>query len=52
MGKSVENPKRYIVSCRVSEDEMTHLQDLARTQGVSLTALLRQALPLATEKAA
>ncbi len=46
MGKSVENPKRHIISCRVSDQEMETLLELARESGTSLSTLLRHSLNL------
>lgn len=44
MGKTVENPKKYIISCRINDEEMQVLQDLSREQGTSISTLLRQSL--------
>lgn len=44
MGKTVENPKKYIISCRVNDEEMQILQDLSRENGTSISTLLRQSL--------
>ena len=46
MGKSVENPKRHIISCRVSDQEMESLLELAKESGASLSTLLRHCLNL------
>lgn len=46
MGKSVENPKRYIISCRVNDQEMEVLQEIAKTHGTSISMLLRRSLNL------
>lgn len=46
MGKSVENPKKYIISCRVNDDELQTLQEMARTAGTNISALLRLSLNL------
>jgi hypothetical protein len=46
MGKSVENPKKYIVSCRVDDQELQTLQDLARSAGTNISNLLRRSLDL------
>jgi hypothetical protein len=46
MGKSVENPKKYIISCRVNDDELQALQEMARTAGTSISSLLRLSLNL------
>lgn len=44
MGKTVENPKKYIISCRVNDEEMQVLQDLSKEYGTSISTLLRQSL--------
>jgi hypothetical protein len=44
MGKSVKNPKKHIVSCRVNEGEMETLQHLTEESGISISDLLRQSL--------
>ncbi|MDO3377947.1 ribbon-helix-helix protein, CopG family [Geoalkalibacter halelectricus] len=49
MGKSVENPKRYIISCRISDQEMETLQEIAKAQGTSISTLLRRSLNLLEE---
>ena len=46
MGKTVENPKKNIVSCRVDDDEMQVLQELARHADLSISMLLRHSLDL------
>ena len=46
MGKSVENPKRYIISCRIDDQEMQVLQDISKETGASISALLRRSLDL------
>jgi len=46
MGKTVENPKNYIVSCRVSDREMECLQEMAKESGTNISNLLRQSLGL------
>jgi len=50
MGKSVENPKKYIISCRVNDDEMEVLQRLADGAGTNISGLLRRSLTLLEEK--
>ena len=35
MAKPVENPKKFIISCRVDDHEMRILQKRARTAGKS-----------------
>lgn len=44
MGKSVKDPKKHIVSCRVNEGEMEALQHLTEMSGISISELLRQSL--------
>jgi hypothetical protein len=46
MGKSVENPKKYIISCRVDDQELQTLQELARSAGTNISNLLRRSLDL------
>ena len=49
MGKSVENPKKYIISCRINDQEMETLQALAEAQGTSISNLLRRSLNMLEE---
>lgn len=51
MGKPVENPKKYIISCRINDDEMQVLQDLAKRADTSISTLLRHSLDLLQENA-
>lgn len=51
MGKPVENPKKYIISCRINDDEMQVLQDLAKRADTSISTLLRQSLDLLQQNA-
>jgi len=44
MGKSVDNPKKHIISCRVNELEMEVLQHMTEEFGTSISELLRQSL--------
>jgi hypothetical protein len=44
MGKSVESPKKFIISCRINDSEMQLLQDLARKAGINISDLMRQSL--------
>ena len=46
MGKSVQNPKKYIISCRVDDQELQILQELARSAGTNISNLLRRSLDL------
>lgn len=47
MAKPVENPKKFIISCRVDDHEMRILQKRANNAGLSITRLLRDCLNLA-----
>lgn len=49
MGKSVENPKKFIVSCRINDNEMEQLKKLAEQSGTNISNLLRQSLLELTE---
>ncbi len=44
MGKTVDNPKKFIISCRVDDDELELLQHLAKKSGVNLSTLLRRSI--------
>ncbi|MFA5516502.1 MAG: ribbon-helix-helix protein, CopG family [Desulfuromonadales bacterium] len=44
MGKSVENPKKFIISCRVDDREMKTLQAKASESGINISDLLRQSI--------
>lgn len=44
MGRSVQNPKKFIISCRVNDEEMELLQRLADRSGLSISNLMRQTL--------
>ncbi len=46
MGKSVKNPKRFIISCRVNDEEMQLLQERARQAGTNISNLLRASLDI------
>ncbi len=46
MGRKAENAKKFIISCRVNNEEMDQLQSLAREQGASISELLRKSLIL------
>jgi len=46
MGKSMKNPKRYIISCRVSDNEFALLQEVAEKSGVNISTLMRRRLKL------
>jgi hypothetical protein len=49
MGKTVQNPKKFIISCRVNDQEMELLQQLADQSGLSISNLLRQTLNFGEE---
>ena len=42
MGKTVSNPKRHIISCRIEEGEYEVLQQIAEDVGINISSLLRQ----------
>ena len=44
MGRSVKNPKKHIVSCRINEWELEALQHLTAESGTSVSELLRESL--------
>lgn len=44
MGKTVKNPKKFIVSCRVNDSEMEALSKLAQEAGTNISELLRQSI--------
>ncbi|MDT8421519.1 MAG: hydrogen-dependent growth transcriptional repressor [Desulfuromonadales bacterium] len=46
MGKRTENAKKFIISCRVNNQEMDQLQNLAKESGDSISDLLRKSLVL------
>lgn len=46
MAKVTQNPKKYIISCRLDDREMQMLQEIAKQQAVSITTLVRQSLNL------
>jgi len=46
MGKSVKNPKRFIISCRVNDQEMQILQERAKEAGTNISNLLRDSLDI------
>jgi predicted transcriptional regulator len=49
MGKTVENPKKNIVSCRVDDDEMQVLQAMAKRADLSISMLLRHSIEMLQE---
>lgn len=46
MGKTVENPKKFIISCRVDDRELEVLQEMAQKSGVNISTLLRRSLDI------
>jgi glycine cleavage system pyridoxal-binding protein P len=46
MPKFSANPKKFVVSCRVTPKEMEVLQGQAEETGLSITMLLRKSLDL------
>jgi len=44
VGRTVKNPEKHIISCRVNEGEMESLQYLTEESGISISELLRQTL--------
>lgn len=46
MGKRAENAKKFIISCRVNNQEMDQLQVLAKASGNSISDLLRKSIVL------
>ena len=50
MARSKENSKKFIISCRVNDNEMSMLKRRAVQDGVSITQLLRNCLDFAESK--
>jgi len=50
VGKSIENPKKYIISCRVDDQEIQILRELARSAGTNISNLLRRSIDLLERK--
>ncbi len=46
MPKISKNPKKFVISCRVTPKEMQVLQVKAEESGLSITMLLRKSLDL------
>jgi len=46
MARVSNNPKKFIISCRVNSEEMESLQERAEASGLSITMLLRKSLEL------
>ncbi len=49
MPRGTENPKKFIISCRVDHKEMRRLQEIASEQAMSITALVRKSLNLSDD---
>jgi len=52
MGRSVKHPKKFIVSCRVDDEEMRLLVERARTERTNISEMLRRSLELCEESPA
>jgi hypothetical protein len=52
MGRSVKHPKKFIVSCRVDDEEMRLLVERARSERTNISELLRRSLELCEEPSA
>jgi Mobilization protein NikA len=50
MARTSQSPKKFIISCRVSDREMRVLHQRAQESGLSITMLLRQSLDLAAQE--
>ena len=46
MARISDNPKKFIISCRINHQEMESLQERADACGMSITMLLRKSLEL------
>lgn len=46
MARVSDNPKKFIISCRINHQEMEALQERAEANGMSITMLLRKSLEL------
>ncbi len=46
MARTSNNPKKFVISCRVNHREMQDLLERADEEGISITALLRKCLSL------
>ena len=52
MGRSVKHPKKFIVSCRVDDEEMRLLVERARSERTNISEMLRRSLELGEESPA
>ncbi len=50
MARIPKEQKTFVVSCRVSSEEMRNLKELATGRGISISDLLRKGLSLAQQK--
>ena len=50
MARMKENSKKFIISCRVNDSEMSMLKRRADQDGVSITQLVRNCLDFAESK--
>jgi len=46
MGKRSDNPLKFVISCRLNEEEINYLQRRADKYGISLSKLVRNCLEL------
>jgi predicted transcriptional regulator len=44
MRRPKEHPRRYVVSIRVSDEEMSDLEEMTRGSSISISNLMREAL--------
>jgi len=44
MRRPKEHPRRYVVSIRVSDEEMSNLEEMTRGSSMSISSFLREAL--------
>lgn len=49
MARSTQDPKKFIISCRINTQEMENLRELADESGMSITMLLRKSIDLMTQ---
>jgi|GEM_PF-1535508 len=52
MGRAVKHPKKFIVSCRVDDEEMRLLVERARSERTNISEMLRRSLELCEESPA
>lgn len=51
MARHIDNPRDYIISCRVNREEIEVLRDIARTSDCNMSNLLRNGLGMLNEEA-